>query len=146
MATRQGTNLKAEIRHATAKLEGKALWRALRTLDMAKFDFGDRRTRIDSDGLAGEVGEFARHIQCPWRITREGKVIVGSSDLYYPANHQYDEDVPDEFDWERTTTLRDQLLDVLFDLWFSLLNGMISSVLIANLTLPFLAAGGSTAK
>ncbi len=107
--------MNSEIRHAIAKLEGKALWRASRTLDMAKFDFGARRSRTDSDGAAGEVGEFALHIQCPWRITRQGKVIVGSGDLYYPANHRYDENVPDEFDWERTTTLRDQLLDVLFE-------------------------------
>jgi hypothetical protein len=115
LATTQGTNMKSEIRQATTRLKGKALWRASRTLDMAKFDFGDRRTRSDSDGAVGEVGEFALHIQCPWRIAREDKVIVGNGDLYYPTNYQYNEDVPDEFDWERTPTLLDRLLDVVFE-------------------------------
>jgi hypothetical protein len=115
MATTQGTNMKSEIQHATGKLEGKALWRASRTLDMAKFDFGNRRSRIDSDGEAAEVGEFAFHIQCPWRIARGDKVIVGSSDLYYPANYRHNDDVAEEFDWERSPTLRDQKLDLLFD-------------------------------
>src|ERR1700674_3899295 len=107
--------MKTEIERATAPLIGKALWRCYRTLDMALFDFGRRRKRLDSQGNTQEVGEFALHVQCPWRITQKEQVVVGSQDLYYPANYRDEEDVPPEFDWERDLNRLDKLVRSVFE-------------------------------
>jgi hypothetical protein len=106
--------LKIEVERATAVLEGKALWRCLRAADMATFDFGRRRESFDSRGNTKEVGELALHVQCPWRITREDDVVVGSRDLYYPADYDESQDVPGDFDWEQHPNRRDKLLVSLF--------------------------------
>jgi hypothetical protein len=102
--------LRAEIEQATLVLKGKALWRCLRAADMATFDFGKRRKSCDSHGNPREVGEWALHIQCPWRITRDDRILVGNQDLYYPADYQYGGESSVGFDWERDSTLRDKLL------------------------------------
>jgi hypothetical protein len=56
------------------------------------------------------VGEYALHIQCPWRLEREpdAQIITGSGDLYEP----YDEaDWKDEaFNWESGNNLQEQAL------------------------------------
>ena len=33
--------------------------------------------RTDKDGKQNNVGEFALHLQCPWRLTNENEIIVG---------------------------------------------------------------------
>lgn len=106
--------MKIEIEHAAAVLKGKVLWRCLRAADMATFDFGERRKSCDSQGNAREVGEWALHVECAWRITRDDRVLVGNRDLYYPADYRYADETPVGFDWERGPTLRDKLLHSLF--------------------------------
>lgn len=46
-------------------------------------------------GRTKEVGEYALHIQCAWRIRHGERVIVGSRDLYSPP---HESDDPDNFD------------------------------------------------
>ena len=53
--------------------------------DMLWVHFGEFRTVPTRDGLTKEVGEWALHLQCPWRFVRNGKIILGSSDFYYQA-------------------------------------------------------------
>jgi hypothetical protein len=61
-----------------------------------------------------EVGKYALHVQCAWRIASQEQVIVGSSDLYYPADYREGEDVPATFDYERDSNRRDKRLALLF--------------------------------
>jgi hypothetical protein len=105
---------KAEIERATAVLIGTTLWRCLRAADMATFAFGERRTVPNFRGEMKEVGDYALHVQCAWRIASQEQVIVGSSDLYYPADYQEDEDVPATFDYEKDSNRRDRQLASLF--------------------------------
>ena len=59
------------------------------------------------------MGEFALHIQCPWRITSNEKLLVGRGDLYYPADGS---DPRADFDWDIMMANRcDVILDRLFD-------------------------------
>ena len=53
-----------------------------------------------------QIGEFALHLQSPWRFTSDTEILAGSLDLYEPINEnaEYDE----HFDWERPNgNLRD---------------------------------------
>ncbi len=96
------------------ELLGKALWTCRRAADIATFQFGRRIQVKDYYGRESESGEYAMHIQCSWRIVRGGSVIVGSGDLYYPADTE-DDSVPENFDWERDPNRRDNLLQSLFN-------------------------------
>jgi hypothetical protein len=107
--------MKAEIDRAMQVLVGKAVWRCTRAADMACFDFGTRRTVAALRSGTKEVGQYALHVQCPWRITQEERIVVGSQDLYYPAHYQTGQEIPAEFDWDRVPNLRDKLLSELFE-------------------------------
>lgn len=48
--------------------------------DMLWIHFGQLR----DDGTK-EVGEWALHLQCPWRFVRDGRIVLGSNDFYYRA-------------------------------------------------------------
>lgn len=64
-----------------------------RVVDMLVLHFGTVRPAGD-----GTVGDFALHVQCPWRIDGPGYALVGSSDLGRyagpaprPANWSYED-------------------------------------------------------
>lgn len=104
-----------QLKEAVLLLVGKSLWACGRAADMATFAFGQRRRAPDRHGGEREVGEYALHVQCAWRITRNDQVVVGSRDLYYPADYDdVNEGMPPEFDWERDPNRRDKLLVSLF--------------------------------
>jgi hypothetical protein len=60
--------------------------------DMRVFHFGDVRPHHAGRGT---VGEFALHVQCPWRLTRHGNVLTGSSDRWVPAPNALKVDTDD---------------------------------------------------
>ncbi len=71
-------------------LIGLGLSISQRAADMRIFGFGSLRQH-----RKGTVGEFALHIQCPWRLEGPEGIITGRADLYEPAEE------PDEsFDWD----------------------------------------------
>jgi hypothetical protein len=99
---------------ALAPLLGLTLWDAGRAADLEWFAFGPRRIVHDSRGEPKEVGEYALHVQCAWRITQGGKVLVASRDLYYPAGSR-DCYVPPGFNWDvQGANRRDELTHALF--------------------------------
>jgi hypothetical protein len=96
-----GDNLRAKIQEAASALIGMPLWDAGRAADLAWFAFGDRRTVRDFHGNSKEVGEFALHVQCAWRLVQRDTTVVGNRDLYYPAGWGMDSpDVPADFKWD----------------------------------------------
>jgi hypothetical protein len=50
--------------------------------NMKNFQFGEIRPHPSGKGT---VGSFALHIQCPWRILSDDRVVTGSTDYYEPA-------------------------------------------------------------
>jgi hypothetical protein len=106
--------MKTQIENAAAVLIGKSMWKCTRAADLASFQFGSRSKVPGFRNTIKEVGEFALHVQCAWRIAREDRVIVGSRDLYYPADSSGDEEIPPEFDWDRDPNLRDKQVQSLF--------------------------------
>ncbi|HLB87418.1 MAG TPA: hypothetical protein VJK29_07175, partial [Terriglobales bacterium] len=83
---------------------------------MATFQFGGRIKGVDYYGRPSQVGDYALHVQCAWRITRGDEIVVGSGDLYYPAEYQNEhEEFPADFDWRKHPNRRDKLLRLLFE-------------------------------
>jgi hypothetical protein len=96
------------------ELVGKPLWTCRRAADMATFQFGRRIQVRAHDGRSKEVGEYALHVQCDWRVVKRNAILVGSRDLYYPAGYVGGGDIPVQFNWDRDANRRDELLRALF--------------------------------
>ena len=108
--------MRGQIEKVAVALIGTRLWACRRAADMATFQFGARKEVSDFFGRPSEVGEYALHVQCAWRIARGDQTVVGSRDLYFPASYKdITAEVPPEFDWDRDPNLRDRLLLSLFD-------------------------------
>jgi hypothetical protein len=64
--------------------------------DMLWIHFGELRTVLTRNGGKKEVGEWALHLQCPWRFVHDGVIVLASSDFYYDAEtgdrHDFDSD------------------------------------------------------
>jgi hypothetical protein len=104
--------MKQQVQNALNVLIGQPQWSSGRAADLEWFSFGQRRTVKGPRGTK-EVGEYALHIQCAWRITHGDQVVVGSHDLYYPSEER---DTPvNEFDWDvQGANLRDRRIAELF--------------------------------
>ncbi len=85
-------------------LVGLALSASYRAVDMRVFDFGTIRA-VDK----GQVGEFALHVQCPWRIETVNRIVTGRDDLFRPAEETENFDW-DAWDWDGNETLQDKLV------------------------------------
>jgi len=85
-------------------LTGLRLSASYRAVDMRMFHFGTMRT---VEG--GAVGEYALHVQCPWRIETADQIVTGRHDLFKPAEETEDFDW-DSWDWDGNETLQDKLV------------------------------------
>jgi hypothetical protein len=47
--------------------------------------FGEIR-EVTASGGKKEVGDWAIHVQCPWRVCKCGRVVVAYHDFYYDDN------------------------------------------------------------
>jgi hypothetical protein len=104
--------MKEEIKRSLDPLIGMPLWSSGRAADLAWFSFGLRR-KVATPGRTKEVGEYALHLQCAWRIRRGDRVVVGSRDLYYPAEET--DDPVEDFDWDvQGANRRDKRIAELF--------------------------------
>ena len=99
------------INKIVSDLIGLPLTRTTRAANMECLKFGTVY-RTDKDGKENNVGEFALHLQCPWRLTNENEIIVGNGDLYQQAEEtaEYNENY-DYFEFN--ANLRDVKLDKL---------------------------------
>lgn len=86
---------------------GMQLAAARRAADMRVLHFGTMR-QVDG----GTVGDFALHIQCPWRFEDFCGIITGRSDLWYPADEDQDWDY-DTFDYDEGN-LQDKMIGKIF--------------------------------
>ena len=73
---------------------------ARRVPDMRVFHFGQMR-----QGNGGTMGQYALHIQCPWRIDGPEGIVTGRSDLW---EHISGKRMPDE--WE--PSIDDNIQDI----------------------------------
>jgi hypothetical protein len=100
------------IHAALLPLVGLPLWAAGRVVNLIWLQFGSRRTVLVR-AAEREVGEYALHMQCSWRLRSAEAIIVGSADRLVPRSESLLE--PDDFDWTEPGANRcDELLEQLF--------------------------------
>ena len=58
-----------------------------RTCEIIYLGFGDTFIRENSKGEKREIAKYSIHIQCPFRIYNKHGIILGTDDLYIPANN-----------------------------------------------------------
>lgn len=92
-------SLQEKVAEQLNLLVGKALWASHRTVDLQSFDFGGHISVRNSKGSLSKVGEYALHIQCRWRICIKEKIVVGSTDRYYPKDKGAEIDL--DFEWDK---------------------------------------------
>jgi hypothetical protein len=105
--------MRTQVQEALDVLIGRPLWSSGRAADLEWFQFGQRKTVQDSRGDEREVGEYALHVQCAWRIRHNDKIVVASRDLYTPREGSGDR--PQDFKWDvQGANRRDQRIAELF--------------------------------
>jgi len=89
---------------ALSQIVGFPLTAARRVADMRTFQFGTLRP-VDR----GSVGEFALHVQCPWRIEGPEGIVTGRLDLWEPVENiaPFDEN----WNYEESPNLQDARLE-----------------------------------
>ncbi len=98
--------------HALANLVGQHWWKANRSLNLHSLQFGGPVPFTGRDGTRVEVGRYALHIQCAWRITDANGVVVGSRDRMTPRGNP--DEVPEGFAWNVPgSTLCDEKIEAL---------------------------------
>ncbi len=91
--------MKDEIERTLRVLVGLPFWDMGRAATLQWFCFGEARTvRSPLNGTVKTVGEYALHLECAWRLTGPGEIIVASRDRYYPSGDP-DVELP-EFEWD----------------------------------------------
>lgn len=103
-ATNPVNTISDEIIAQLRPLVGLKLSIARRAADMRIFHFGPIQAAEN-----GTVGEYALHIQCPWRIEGPQGIVTGSCDLCEPGEINGDIDW-DTWDYEKNENLQDRLI------------------------------------
>lgn len=60
----------------------------------------------------GAVGEYALHVQCPWRFEGPEGIVTGRSDLWEPLDAEAEIDW-NTWDYEENENLQDELMNIL---------------------------------
>ncbi len=91
--------MRERITAVLGQIIGLPVWDVTRGPGIAMFQIGQRQTVYDRSGNARELGTFALHIQCPWRIVGPAGIIVGWVERYFPPGEDPFRD-GETFDWE----------------------------------------------
>jgi hypothetical protein len=96
---------------ALSVLRGLRLQLVGAAVDMLWIHFGALRTVTTPSGVAKQVGEWALHLQCPWRFVRSGTVLLASSDFYYVpgSGERYDFESDGESVFHRSSKLLNKI-------------------------------------
>ena len=86
-------------------INGQKLQYINRTCDMVCIGFGDIFSRKNARGQFVNCASYALHLQCPFRIIKHDRVVVGSDDLFLslsPENEAVDLSTKDstQFDYK----------------------------------------------
>lgn len=79
-------NMAAEVKEALGALIGLRLSLSAYSC-LQVFGFGQTQPR---DG--GTIAEYSLHVQCPWRLVRESRLICGSFDRFLREDGTYSDD------------------------------------------------------
>ncbi len=101
------TSTRDKVLAKLVQIVGLPLSAAHRAADMRTLQFGKLR-QINR----GSVGDFALHIQCPWRIEGPDGIVTGRMDLYEPINAGPNFDLA-TWDYNKSPNLQDAQFNML---------------------------------
>jgi hypothetical protein len=105
--------MQEQIRDALQVLTGLSMWDAGRAVNLIWFQFGAKRIVQGWKGDLREVGEYALHLQCAWRIVHLDSIVVAAGERFYPRNDPHHD--PPDFNWKAPEANRcDEQLERLF--------------------------------
>ena len=93
-----------KLQSLLASMTGLSLSESYRAVNLRVFHFGEMRTVQD-----GAVGEYALHVQCPWRFANATCVATGSGDLCQPPRSSKAADT-ETWDLRNDRVLQDDLV------------------------------------
>lgn len=97
-----------DIAGALNRLVGLPMIGRRRAADLEAFRFGSRFEVNTHTGDRRGVSQYDLHVQCPWRIIAQDRILVGYSDHFMPPTGTQEEDFDPR---EAQVTRRDELLD-----------------------------------
>src|SRR4051794_18430335 len=103
--------MEKKVQEALNEIVGMPLWALGRAADLAWFEFGSRRTVQGTKGVK-EVGDYALHVVCAWRITHADKIVTGRGDIFCTPS-ETSEPTPPDFDWQQGNRF-DEIAEQLF--------------------------------
>lgn len=74
------------IKNDLEMLKGKKLSYIGRSCELIQIGFGEMRTEISLTQKKKRISQYALHIQCPFRITKNDKILFGYSDLFISSD------------------------------------------------------------
>ena len=82
-----------------------------RTLNLVCLGFGKLLERKDRHSVTDEIAEYSIHIQCPFRILLNNKIVLGSDDLFlsqFPDIESVDLNIKDSclFDYKSKSLIQ----------------------------------------
>ena len=89
--------MKAEIGAALLPLLQLPMWAAGRAGEVVWFQIGDRTMIPSGEDGEQQVGTYALHVACPWRLVDRERLLVGSGDLLTPSDPEAEIET---FDWD----------------------------------------------
>jgi hypothetical protein len=93
--------MKNRVEEILQQLVALPLWSIGRASSLVWFAFGEERKEILLRNRETKiVSEYALHVQCPWRMRYQNKLILASDDRFYPAGDNPQRDISD-FDWDQ---------------------------------------------
>jgi hypothetical protein len=102
-----------KIEGIVSVLVGLPLWALGRAADLAWFEFGSRRNvKSLRNGAEKQVGDYALHVQCAWRITLRDEIVTGRGDIFCTPTETTEPTAPD-FDWDKGNRF-DRIVEQLF--------------------------------
>jgi hypothetical protein len=75
--------VKKVIYQALTPLLGLPLRNISRSANVLCLHFGDPRAVSERDGSAKAVHDWTIQVQCPWRISQSGRIVIAYRDFYY---------------------------------------------------------------
>lgn len=88
--------MSAELISEIIKIQNEPMFNLGRAADLLWIHFGKKIVVKNHRGVEVEKGEYAIHLQCPWRFVENSKLILGSRDIYVPREGIQDS----EFNWD----------------------------------------------
>jgi hypothetical protein len=88
--------MKFEIEEELQGLLGLPLRDLGRSSDLVWFIFGNLRIVKGRNGKEKRVGDYALHVQCSWRLTKDSSILIAHRDIYVPS----DDVNVEKFEWD----------------------------------------------